>query len=193
MAAEKLGTLRIIGGQWRSRKIIFPAVEGLRPSADRIRETLFNWLNLTIEGSVCLDLFAGSGALGLEALSRGAKEVIFLEQDPKIIAHIEKYLALLDANQKAKVLRAYVPKTALRLKAKADIVFIDPPFNQGLVEITCAWLEEQDLLAPDALIYIEAERSLNPLPVPKTWELYRSKKAGNVGYHLLKRNPESSL
>ncbi|CAN5320050.1 16S rRNA (guanine(966)-N(2))-methyltransferase RsmD [soil metagenome] len=192
MKKASFGTLRIIGGQWRSRKVHFPTVSGLRPTADRVRETLFNWLDPVIKDSTCIDLYAGSGALGLEALSRGAKYVTFVEQDPLALTHIEKYLAQFQAIDQAKVIQAYVPKSPLRLREKVDIAFIDPPFNQGLVESTCQWLIEQDLLNPEAYIYIEAEAKLSPLPIPSNWEIFRSKKAGNVGYHLLRISSENA-
>lgn len=182
---QEHSTLRIIGGEWRSRKIHFPTIAGLRPSADRIRETVFNWLTPAIRGAVCLDLYAGSGALGLEALSRGAQYVTFVEQDPVAIEHIEKHLSLFQATDRAKVLQAYLPQSPLKLRDKADIVFLDPPFQQDLVASICQWLIKQELLNADAYVYIEAETKLLPLPIPAHWEVYRSKQAGNVGYHLV--------
>lgn len=180
--------LRIIGGRWRGRRISFPEVTGLRPSGDRIRETLFNWLQMDIHDAVCLDLFAGSGVLGFEALSRGAAHVTFVDQQAEVIKHLHEVAENLSVNN-ARIFHETVPSTSLQKKLgakKYTIVFMDPPFNKDLVASTCAWLVETELLAPNALIYIEAERTLDPLPLPENWEAIKSKTAGQVGYHLIR-------
>ncbi len=183
--------LRIIGGTWRSRRITFPDVEGLRPSPDRVRETVFNWLAPVIAGARCLDLFTGSGALGLEALSRGAREVVFVERDPRVVAQLQQNLRLLQA-QGASVINADALSYLQREPRPFDIVFLDPPFRRDLLQPCMALLEERGWLAPGAHIYIEAERSLGAPAVPPQWELQRSKTAGEVGYHLARRTAAGS-
>ena len=178
--------LRIIGGQWRGRRLRFPAEPEIRPTPDRVRETLFNWLGERVRGSRCLDLFAGSGALGLEALSRGAAHVQFVERHPAAARELAELLAAWGARE-APVARG----DALRFLAGAprvfDIVFLDPPFESGLIEPAAAELERGGWLAPRALVYLECEAA-SALPLlPSTWQLAKSKRAGQVGYHLLER------
>lgn len=191
--------LRIIGGRWRSRRLSFPDVEGLRPTPDRVRETLFNWLAPVIEGARCLDLFAGSGALGLEALSRGAVEVVMLDRDPQVIACLKENVATLSApgativaaDALAYLQQREIPFHPPLIKGGTggifDIVFLDPPFGQGLLEPCCTLLEERGWLAPSAHIYLESESALGPPTLPAQWQLKRSQKAGQVGYHLATR------
>ncbi|HMN44284.1 MAG TPA: 16S rRNA (guanine(966)-N(2))-methyltransferase RsmD [Povalibacter sp.] len=176
--------LRIIGGRWRSVPITFPAIEAVRPSPDRVRETLFNWLQPVIVGSRCLDLFAGSGALGLEALSRGASSVDFVDSEPAIGRHIAATLEKLCATGGT----AHV-SDALRFLDRSpqpfDIVFLDPPYASDLLAAVCNKLAA-GWLAPDAYIYLEcpADRGLPALPA--NWSVHRTKQAGQVGYHLLR-------
>jgi len=187
MAKAKKGgasnTLRIIGGQWRGRKLRFADGEGLRPTTDRVRETVFNWLQPLIAGARCLDLFAGSGALGLEALSRGAAEVLFIERNPRAVRALQENLALLQAGngrvQQGDAL-AYLRGPATLF----DVVFLDPPFRQNLLDPALALLAEGGWLAPGARIYIELEAELGAPVLPEGWELLRSKQAGQVAYHL---------
>lgn len=177
--------LRIIGGQWRGRKLLFPDSEGLRPTSDRVRETLFNWLAPVIQESNCLDLFSGSGALGLEALSRGAAATTLIDTSPKVCAQLRGNLEQLDCS-KAKVLTedaiAWLSKGVSDEKP-FDLVFIDPPFNRDLVQTCCQLLEAQDFLEEGAYIYIETELGLQ-FEVPDNWQLHREKKAGQVAYYL---------
>lgn len=176
-------TLRIIGGEWRGRKLRFADGEGLRPTTDRVRETLFNWLQPIIAGARCLDLFSGSGALGLEALSRGAAEVVFVDTNPKAIAALKENLALLKANN-ATVTRgdalAYLQGDARPF----DVVFLDPPFRKDLLQPALQQLSSGGWLAPGARIYLELESELGDPQLPEDWELLRSKHAGQVAYHL---------
>lgn len=181
------GEVRIIGGKWRSRKLKFPAIEGLRPTPDRVRETVFNWLSPHIAEANCLDLFAGSGALGVEALSRGAAHVTFVDQSREITKYLNEQLKLFGAENTEVHCSTFNPALTLPHKAAFDIVFLDPPFHKDFIQQSCAWLEQNKLLADDALIYIEAEAELNPLPIPENWEILRSKIAGQVGYHLCKK------
>ena len=175
--------LRIIGGAWRGRKLQFPDVAGLRPTADRVRETLFNWLQPSIAGARCLDLFAGSGALGLEALSRGAAEVVFVDRDPCAVEQIKSHINTLSAQGAQTVCRdglAYLRGSARPF----DIVFLDPPYHQDLLRDCVQSLASQDWLAHGAAIYLESESDLTGLLLPEHWQLIRHKRAGQVHYGL---------
>lgn len=186
--AELPGKVRIIGGRWRGRKITFPALPGLRPTGDRIRETLFNWLAPNIVGARCLDLFAGSGALGFEALSRGAQAVTFVDHSWAVIEALKKNGVFLNAEH-AEFVLGECPNSIPSLPGVPfDIVFLDPPFNQGLVQPAANWLEENNLLAKQALIYIETEKKLTSLTVPRNWEILRDKGTHTLYYYLLKRD-----
>lgn len=183
----KKSELRIIGGKWRGRKIKFSASVHLRPTPNRIRETLFNWLGTVIEGAVCLDLFAGSGALGFEALSRGAKHVTMIDKSSKVIRTLKENAAILGAENIEFICAEFSPQLKNIFSGKFDIVFLDPPFYQNLVAPSAKWLEQQDCLADNAFIYIEMERTGNRPVVPKDWQGYRSKVAGEVRYVLYRR------
>ncbi|WP_461517542.1 16S rRNA (guanine(966)-N(2))-methyltransferase RsmD [Porticoccus sp.] len=179
------GQLRIIGGQWRGRKLRFCQVDGLRPTGDRVRETLFNWLAPTITGACCLDLFAGSGALGLEALSRGAASATFIERHPKALASLQENCALLGTNDAQVILAdalSWLEKT--QPAQPYDAVFLDPPFDADLLQPCLTLLQRPGLLAPGAHIYTEADR-LQSLPVtPSHISLIKEKTAGHVCYRL---------
>ena len=182
---RKQGELRIIAGKWRGRKIPFEQTD-VRPTPNRVRETLFNWLMPYIHNADCLDMFAGSGALGFEALSRGAASVVMVDQSRDVIQTLKKNVQLLETDA-ITLINTEVPEELVIPDQQFDIVFIDPPYEKGLVEICGEWLEENQLLKPNALIYIEAEQSLSPLPIPEHWQVLKSKTAGQVGYHLLQR------
>jgi 16S rRNA (guanine966-N2)-methyltransferase len=177
--------LRIIGGDWRSRIVVFADAPDLRPTPDRVRETLFNWLQPTLAGAKCLDLFAGSGVLGFEALSRGAGSVTALELDAQAVAAIRENIKTLQADK----LRLE-PRDALDwLRSNAqqlrfDVVFLDPPFAENLYEECCRLLAEQQWLAPGALVYLESGASLDAVTLPQGWKLIRHKRAGAVHYGL---------
>jgi 16S rRNA (guanine966-N2)-methyltransferase len=183
--------LRIIGGEWRGRRLRFPDTPEIRPTPDRVRETLFNWLGPRITGARCLDLFAGSGALGLEALSRGAAQVLFVERNA---AAARELRTLLDEwrGTGARVQH----DDALRLLSGPpetfDIVFLDPPFAAGLLEESAARLEP-GWLAPRALIYVEAAAREPLPPLPSAWQALKAKRAGEVGYHLFERSAAQEL
>ena len=181
---RKLHQVRIIGGQWRGRKLSFTPADGLRPTGDRIRETLFNWLAPTIEGTRCVDLFAGSGALGLEALSRGAIHCDFVDSSNATLSQVSDHLKTLVAVDRS---RCY-PVSAqqfLQIATEAyDIVFIDPPFMQQLVEPICEALTKKQLLGNDALVYVETGAMEPPAEVPLGWKIHREKVAGGVAYRL---------
>lgn len=173
---------RIIGGQWRRRRLKFPELPGIRPSPDRVRETLFNWLRDVLPGARCLDLFAGSGALGLEALSRGAASLLFVDREPRAIEALHNHLALLGATQ-AQVLRADALEF-LRGSAQAfDLVFLDPPFDSPLLAESLDALARGGWCSPRALIYMEYPRAAQ-VTLPMGWELSRHGHAGRVGFAL---------
>ena len=176
--------LRIIGGTWRGRKLRFPASAAIRPTPDRVRETLFNWLSTAIHGARCLDLFAGSGALGLEALSRGAAHVTFVESDAAAAHALRERLAEWQAGD-ARVERTDALRYLAGEPRPFDIVFLDPPFASDLLGRSAALLEERHWLVAGARIYVEgAAREGLPL-LPATWRPLKAKQAGEVGYHLL--------
>jgi len=179
--------LRIIGGQYRSRKLSFPEVEGLRPTGDRIRETLFNWLAPHVEGAHCLDLFAGSGALGFEALSRGAKHVTFVERSPKACSCLHQNIALLKIEAQTAVICVDSANALQRLTEPFDIVFLDPPFACDQLVSVCAQLEECHLVKPEGVIYLEQAKSSPEITPPPKWKLYRDKFSGQVRYQLYQR------
>ena len=184
--------LRIIGGSWRGRKLHFPNVEGLRPTGDRIRETLFNWLAPELQGARCLDLFAGSGVLGLEALSRGAEASTLVERDAKATSQLRDNLDILKANN-GKVIQDDVLKFLHQPNAHEPyhIVFIDPPFALNVWQAVIDALEKGDWLADDATIYIEAGREAI-FHVPANWQLHRDKQSGQVSYRLFYREKEQN-
>lgn len=183
---SKSGNVRIIAGKWRSRKLTFPSHPDLRPTTDRIRETVFNWLTPHIVDAVCLDLFAGSGALSFEALSRGAKFAVALDQAKDVIAAIKKNAELFNTQDIAAYQTKLPSQSNVLTDYTFDIIFLDPPFRQNLIRPCCEWLEKNINLAPQALLYIEAEANLDPLPLSSHWEIIRSKKTGEIGYHLAK-------
>lgn len=179
--------LRIIGGQWRSRQISFYDAPGLRPTPARVRETLFNWLQYDIPGSRCLDLYAGSGALGFEAASRGAKAVVQVENNSDVCRALKENTLKLNATQ-IKIIQSDVFRYLMGDAEPFDIVFLDPPFAMNLATQTCQWLEAKDWLNPHAKIYVEAESKKKFLDeLPENWQLLKSKTAGEVGYHLFER------
>lgn len=184
--ARPTNTLRIIGGTHRGRKLRFADVPGVRPTPDRVRETLFNWLMPLIPGARCLDLFAGSGALGFEALSRGAREVVFVDQSPKVVRMLEDNLALLGGD--AQVVCANTLEWLQRAPAEPfDIVFLDPPFRQQLLGPCCERLEANGWLSRAAAIYIEREADGEPPALPPGWHIEKGKTAGQVSYGLALR------
>jgi 16S rRNA (guanine966-N2)-methyltransferase len=179
--------LRIIGGAWRGRKLEFPPFDAIRPTPDRVRETVFNWLQDHIVGARCLDLFAGSGALGFEALSRGAAQVEFVEREPKVGRYLRETLQRLNAPQ-ADVHVADAVQWLTNASRPFDIVFLDPPFSSDLLPTLCEQLETRGWLASSALIYIENASAKGTPVLPSKWELIKSKTTGQVGYHLARRN-----
>ena len=180
------GRLRIVAGTWRSRKLAFPDQAELRPTPDRVRETLFNWLQTDVPGSRCLDMFAGSGALGFEAASRGAAEVIMLEQGREAASALARNIELLEATNIELVVTDAIAWLATNHRV-FDIVFLDPPFKAGLLGECCQALERGQTLAEDAKIYIEHAVSDNAPALPDSWRCLKSKSAGQVAYKLFTR------
>lgn len=183
--------LRIIGGQWRSRKLRFPDTLELRPTPDRVRETLFNWLRDRVEGARCLDLYAGSGALGFEAASRGAARVVQVESDPAAFRALEQNRERLGA---AGVV--CVHGDVIRFLAGSpepfDLVFLDPPFRRNLIVPACEVLEAGGWLGSGAWIYLETEFRSNLEGLPPRWRTLRRGVAGEVAYQLYERPAEAN-
>lgn len=177
------GEVRIISGQWRGRKLPVLDVQGLRPTTDRVKETLFNWLMQDTQGRQVLDCFSGSGALAFEALSRHAAGALLLEMDTQAAAQLERNLAKLQCS-KARVLKTNTLQyLAGPVSTQFDLVFIDPPFRQGLA-LPCAELLQRGWLADGALIYLETEKELDISALPESWRLLKDKVAGQLAYRL---------
>lgn len=188
---NKVGQIRIIAGKWRGRKLPVPDSPGLRPTTDRVKETLFNWLAPVIQEARCLDCFAGSGSLGFEALSRYAGKVVMLEAERAIAQGLQKNLALLDTNC-GQVIHTNALSWLEGDATPFDVVFLDPPFRQGLLPQTVALLEQRGWLAEEAWIYVETESENAAVETPPTWRLHREKIAGQVAYRLYQRGPLST-
>ncbi len=181
------GNLRIIAGKWRRRRIRFDPECDIRPTTDAARETLFNWLQGKIEHAVCLDLFAGSGALSFEALSRGAKEVVLIDSDRRCVRSLHQNAAALQAQHLE--IRLMNAKTYLRQADKHfDIVFVDPPFKKGLATQTLELLKRSAVLNPDACVYLEVEREFSSEALSGSWEIFRQQHSGSRTHLLLAPN-----
>ncbi|MFT4173593.1 MAG: 16S rRNA (guanine(966)-N(2))-methyltransferase RsmD [Rhodocyclaceae bacterium] len=174
-----MSRVRIVGGAWRSRLIEVPDAIGLRPTPDRVRETLFNWLGQELDGLRCLDLFAGSGALGFEAASRGAAEVVMVEQAPAVFAHLQKAVKTLDADN-VRLQRGDALEFLRRAAGRFDVIFLDPPYQKGWLERVAPLLAS--VLADSGRVYAEAEHPVDTLAGLQTFKRGR---AGQVHYQLL--------
>ena len=181
--------LRIVGGKWRSRKLSFTPTQSLRPTADRIRETLFNWLAPAIIGARCVDLFAGSGALGLEALSRGAAHCDFVDTSKSVQQQILQHLETLQARSHGHCFVDSAQNYLSNEKTPVDIAFIDPPFALGMAGPVCRSLSSSGLLAREAWVYVETPKTEDLAELPANWSLYRDKVAGDVAYRLYRVDP----
>jgi len=184
-------SLRIIGGRFRGRKLPVPEQPGLRPTGDRVRETLFNWLQPVIAGARCLDLFAGSGALGFEASSRGAAEVLMIERSQPVARLLRTNAHTLGVVQ-VQVRRADALDWLSGSGVPFDIVFLDPPFDKGLLGPSCALLSDRGWLAKGALVYLEAPAKQELPVLPGGWRLARDKKAGQVRFMLAVAHDEGA-
>ncbi|MHB9796736.1 16S rRNA (guanine(966)-N(2))-methyltransferase RsmD [Pseudomonas sp. MT3] len=181
------GQLRIIGGEWRSRRFAFPDGPSLRPTPDRVRETLFNWLAAYVPGARVLDPFAGSGALFLEALSRGASTGLALDTNAEAAAALRGHLGTLQCDNGQVLLSDALRYLESQPATPFDLVFLDPPFHQDLLQNACHLLEARGWLARDAWVYTESEAAPSSLGLPGNWRLHREKKAGAVHYALWHR------
>jgi len=179
-AGARANRLRIVGGLWRSRVVRFPDAAGLRPTPDRVRETLFNWLGQRLNGLACLDLFAGSGALGFEAKSRGAARVVLVERDRKVCEQLRRSAAELGAGEGIEVVNADALAWLAGPGGRYDVAFVDPPYASGLAAPVLAALEPR--LNPGARVYVEAPTALEG-PSPK-WKRLREGAAGAVKFAL---------
>ncbi|WP_440905777.1 16S rRNA (guanine(966)-N(2))-methyltransferase RsmD [Catenovulum sp. SX2] len=186
-ASKNPGSVRIISGLFKGKKLAVMDIDGLRPTTDRVKETVFNWLMFDVAGSTTLDCFAGSGSLAFEALSRGASDVTLIEKSPAAAKQLEKNLSSLklaaDTNTQV-ITTDSLQYLATSANKQFDLVFIDPPFRQNLVSQSCHLLVDKGWLAPDALIYLEYEKELNFVDLPSTWRLLKSQTAGQSSFHL---------
>ena len=181
------GKLRIIAGQWRGRKLIVPDRPGLRPTGDRVRETLFNWIGPRIVGMRVLDLFAGSGALGLEAASRGASRVVLVERDPIAVEAMRSGPLHWPGAEAIEIVQADAMSWLQQAQGPFDLVLLDPPFDSGLLEpALAALLNRRGLLGDRALIYAETAPAQLPSSWPAGLELFRQKRQGQVVLTLLR-------
>ena len=181
------GQLRIIAGHWRSRQFTFPMAAGLRPTPNRVRETLFNWLAPYVEGARVLDAFTGSGALFLEALSRGAGSALALDLSHAAISRLNEHLQTLRCDNGQLLNTDALRYLQQQAATPFDLVFLDPPFGQDLLLPAGTLLEDQGWLAADAWIYTESEHPPSSLGLPGNWRLHREQKAGQVHYALWQR------
>lgn len=172
--------MRIIGGAWRRRFLSFPEREGLRPTPDRVRETVFNWLGQDLTGKACLDLFAGSGALGFEALSRGALRAVMVESDRGVLRALEENAAMLRVSN-VELVSGDGFAFLGRDKGKFDVIFLDPPYRERYLPKLLPLIPSH--LAPEGVVYAEGDR---PLEIHQDWEIWRHGHAGQVHYYLLK-------
>lgn len=183
---KAIGEVRIIAGLWRGRKLPVLNAEGLRPTTDRVKETLFNWLMMDIANARCLDCFAGSGSLGIEALSRQAQAVVFLEKFANTAQQLKKNLTSLKTD-KGTVINtdtlAYLSQN--NSSEPFDIIFIDPPFHHNFVPQVLTLLQQNNWLAENALIYVETEKNHLPLHLAENWQIIKEKSAGMVTSRLI--------
>jgi len=181
------GQIRIIAGRWKRRKLAFPQSPSLRPTPDRVRETLFNWLAPDLPGARCLDLFAGSGGLGFEAASRGAARVVMVERDSRSAAALRRQRELLGATETEVVAGDALSWLERPPATRFDVVFIDPPYRLNLHAAVCRLLEERGWLRAGARIYLETGRRESRPAVPESWSFVHEKRAGVVRYYLVLR------
>lgn len=177
------GRLRIVGGTWRGRKLPIPDQPGLRPTTDRVRETLFNWLAPIMPGARCLDCFAGSGALGLEAASRGATEVVMLERAGAVVRQLLANVGTLEAGQ-VSVVRGDALGWLAGAGRRFDVVFLDPPFADGLLVLACELLARNAWVGEGSRVYLETQADAGLPTLPPGWRLVREQRAGQVAYGL---------
>lgn len=184
-----MGEVRVIAGLWRGRKLPVLNAEGLRPTTDRVKETLFNWLMMDIVGSRCLDCFAGSGSLGIEALSRQAQAVVFLEKFANAASLLKKNLTALKTENGTVIHTDTLQFLAQKNNsAPFDIIFIDPPFHRNIVPQVIDLLVKNNWLRSNTILYIETEKDHPPLILPPAWQILKEKTAGQVISRLIQVN-----
>ena len=186
----KGGRVRIIGGKWRRRMLTFPGVNALRPTPDAVRETLFNWLAGSIHGRHCLDLYAGSGALGFEAVSRGAATAVMVEKNPRVVKALRQNQRAIDSERQLSVTACAAMQYIATCSTRFDLVFLDPPFASEELEKACYQIQKRGLIAPRGLVYLEhaSDRKLRYLP--ETWRELKSAQRGGVRYALYLNDPD---
>lgn len=192
----KKNRCRIVAGKWRSRFLHFPSVNALRPTPDAVRETVFNWLTGSLRGARCLDLYAGSGALGFEAVSRGAASAVLVEKNPRVVKALRQNQKEIDTAQQIQVTQCAAMQYLATAKTNFDLVFLDPPYTSDEMKKAIYQLEKHDLLADDALIYIEAPVDGEDAPVPDDWQSIKAATRGAVRYTLWQKQavaPDSVL
>ncbi len=177
-----MNSVRIVGGTYRRRVLRFPDSEGLRPTPDRVRETLFNWLGQDLDGWHCLDPFAGSGALGFEAASRGAARVVMIEKSARVLAALHENLQLLHTPKGVEIIRGDALQYLASAKSKFDLIFLDPPYHKGWIERLAPLLAA--VTHEESAVYVEAEYEIDSLG---EWHSVRHGKAGEVHFHLMRR------
>ena len=184
--SKAMGEVRVIAGLWRGRKLPVLNAEGLRPTTDRVKETLFNWLMMDVANARCLDCFSGSGALGIEALSRQAQAVFFLEKFASAAQQLKKNLASLKTDKGTVINTDTLAYLAQKNNDNSfDIIFIDPPFHHQFVPQILPLLQQNNWLAENALIYVETEKNHPPLPLAENWQIIKEKSAGMVTSRLI--------
>lgn len=189
MKKDLQNSVRIIGGKWRGRKLAFPNEAGLRPTADRIRETVFNWLAPYIVGRNCLDLFAGSGVFGFEAISRGAARAVLVDQSKSVVNALQKISNSLKCDSIV-IKHASVPDQlkSMQIDAKFDMIFLDPPYQSDLLNTSFRMLEDEQWLDKGALVYVEQARDSVLPPTPKHWELLKKQESAGTCFMLFRAN-----
>ncbi len=185
--SKKSGFIRLISGKWRGKKLAVLNIEGLRPTTNRTKETLFNWLMYDIHNARCLDCFSGSGSLAFEALSRSAQSVTLLERDKQVCQQLKLNLQSLKVENALVIETDSISYLQQRSTQPFNIVFIDPPFNKSLLQPCCDALENNAYLAKNALIYVEMEKKIDLFTPPSSWELIKEKSTGQVIYQLYKK------
>ncbi|AXN02271.1 16S rRNA (guanine(966)-N(2))-methyltransferase [Candidatus Purcelliella pentastirinorum] len=182
---KNIKIIRIISGKWKGKKIIIPNIKKLKPTKDIIKETLFNWIEPYIYKSSCLDCFAGSGSLGLEALSRNASSVTFLEKNKYIIKILKKNIKKLKILN-TKIINTNALKWIKKTKKKYNLIFIDPPFKTNLITQIVKIIKINKCLKNKSLIYIEKNNKDKNIKLPKNWEIYKTKYTKNITYSIYK-------
>ena len=183
--------VRIIAGQFRSRRLSFTDAAGLRPTPDRVRESVFNWLQAYLPGAVCMDLFAGTGVMGFESLSRGAQQVTFIEKQASAVSSLRHNAETLKVSDQVEIRQGDTLQILPTLPvASVDIVFADPPYGQGLIAKCLQSLHNHPVLKPGGLLYVEQESTLPAPDSTPEWCLLKDKQAGQVGYYLMQYQPQ---